>query len=63
MDYIVHFKTYISTNYSLYMKTKFPFILLFFMISFIVASGQGTGISDNAPAVSFYAGIGEGDFG
>ena len=63
MDYIVHFKTYIFSSYLLYMKTKFPFILFFFMISFIVASGQGTGISDNAPTVSFYAGIGEGDFG
>ena len=45
------------------MKYKLPFVLFFSLTSFLAASGQGTGISGNAPAVSFYACIGEGSFG
>jgi hypothetical protein len=45
------------------MKSKLPFALFFSLTSFLAASGQGSGISGNAPAVSFYVGIGEGSFG
>ncbi len=45
------------------MKSKLPFALFFSLTSFLAVSGQGTGISGNAPAVSFYVGIGEGSFG
>jgi hypothetical protein len=35
------------------MKSKLPFALFFSLTSFLAASGQGTGINGNAPAVSF----------
>lgn len=45
------------------MKFKLPFVLFFSLTSLLAASNQETGISGNAPAVSFYVGMGEGSFG